>query len=389
MLLKELNTLEGEELKIFLRSKKAELIEEKKSSLKIADTLTASPIIKANESLKKSSDDLEDGSFLVKVVANATNFLDSHMDVIIPGAYSKSIAARGTSIPHIADHKHESTAHVGDVEKVYTENLSVKDLGYATDGKIEVLIFETRIREDYNEDVYKFYKAGKINQHSIGLTYTELKLALNSSVEEDKTEKEIWDKYYPSIINKELVDKKGYFWAVEEIDVRENSAVLFGANSLTPTLSISKNAFTQQPHITKTTNKGVTMTIEELQAEVIRLSAENSQLKGSQDLAVKSAVKAEQERILGIQKAAETFGIKNDISKFIKMNTDVDSCVAMFEVIKENTQIANGSPKADGVEASLSDKTVADISAKPTGLEETLKGFEALAKATNMFEGVK
>ena len=131
------------------------------------------------------------------------------------------------------------------------------------------------------------------------------------------------------------------------------------------------------------------MTIEELQAEVIRLSAENSQLKGSQDLAVKSAVKAEQERILGIQKAAETFGIKNDISKFIKMNTDVDSCVAMFEAIKENTQIANGSPKADGVEVSLSDATVTNTSAKPTGLEETLKGFEALAKATNMFEGVK
>lgn len=379
MLLKQLNSLEGESLKDFLKENKEALIAEKCAQVKYTDALSSVPHVKSPETLKKSSDSEEKDSFLVKVVANTANFMDSHSDVILSGAYTKSIETRGITIPHIADHKHESTAHVGDVEKVYVENLDAAAFGFS--GQTEALIFETRIRKDYNEQVFNFYKAGKITQHSIGLTYTKLRLALNSSVEDDKAEKEVWDKYYPSILNKELADKKGYFWAVEEIDVRENSAVLFGSNALTPTLSITKNE-----SLTSSINKGVIMTIEELQAEIIRLSAENSQLKSAQDLAVKTAVKTEQERILGIYKAAETFSIKSDITKFIKMNTDVDSCVAMFEAIKESTQLQNPSPKADGLDASLSETTVDD---QDSGLTATLKGFEALNKSTSIFEGVR
>ena len=96
---------------------------------------------------------------------------------------------------------------------------------------------DTLVRADYNDKVYAFYKAQKINQHSIGLRYVDIQLALNSQVEDDQEEYAVWQKYYPSIINKEVVDKKGYFWAVTEADILENSCVLFGANSLTPTRS--------------------------------------------------------------------------------------------------------------------------------------------------------
>ena len=395
-MLEKLNNLEQKELFETLRTKKAELIAEKKGKVKFTDTLVHSVV--PVESQKKSStkgldsSSEDSGSLDVTVVCNTAWFCDSDMDVITDKAYDKSIAARGTSIPHIADHIHESTSHVGDVKAVYTKKVRCKDLGLDIEGETTALLMDSTIRKDYNEQVYTFYKAGKINQHSIGLTYGELDLALNSQVEEDAAAYALWQKYYPQILNKELVDKRGYFWIVPEIDVRENSCVLFGANALTPTLSTE-----QKSEVLSAKNKGsnfvnvkqgVNMTVEELQAEVIRLSAENSQLKGSQETAVKAAVKAEQERILGIQKSAETFGIKSDISKFIKMNADVDACTAMFEAIKEASQISNPSPEGDI--AGAADKSNTKSQEEVTdGMVATLKGFEELAKAQSIFAGVK
>lgn len=48
--------------------------------------------------------------------------------------------------------------------------------------------------------------------------------------------KENFDKYYPDVVNKEDVDKQGYFWAVLEAKLKEGSAVLMGSNWVTPTL---------------------------------------------------------------------------------------------------------------------------------------------------------
>jgi hypothetical protein len=58
-------------------------------------------------------------------------------------------------------------------------------------------------------------------------------------MEDDKQYKENWDKYYPQVINKDLVDKYGYFFAVVEAKILENSCVLFGANENTGVYSTS------------------------------------------------------------------------------------------------------------------------------------------------------
>ena len=50
---------------------------------------------------------------------------------------------------------------------------------------------------------------------------------------------------YDSIINKEKIDKSGYFWYVTEIKLFEISAVLFGSNELTPTVATQKEV--EQP----------------------------------------------------------------------------------------------------------------------------------------------
>jgi hypothetical protein len=39
------------------------------------------------------------------------------------------------------------------------------------------------------------------------------------------------------VINKEKIDKAGYFWIVPEMRLYENSAVLFGSNEITPDIT--------------------------------------------------------------------------------------------------------------------------------------------------------
>ena len=94
--------------------------------------------------------------------------------------------------------------------------------------------------------MFQLYKDEAVDQHSIGMQYMQLVLCVNDP--EYKEEFADWEKYYPLVINKEKVDRAGYFWYVTEIKLYEISAVLFGSNELTPTVSTEKdNQDIQQP----------------------------------------------------------------------------------------------------------------------------------------------
>jgi hypothetical protein len=82
----------------------------------------------------------------------------------------------------------------------------------------------------------KQYANGWVKNHSVGMRYVNLELAINSEAEYDKEYKERWDKYYPIVANKELADERGYMWIVSEAKIVEGSAVVMGSNSATPTL---------------------------------------------------------------------------------------------------------------------------------------------------------
>lgn len=235
--------LKGKALFKFLTENKSNLIAAKKASLKSTDTLICQPSIltvgktAANKEAGNTADDLEEGVIKVKVVGNAAWWCDSQLDVLTDTCYDKSIKEKGILIPHIADHVHVSTNHVGDVKAVYTQKISLKDLGLAMNGSTTCFIMETNVREDYNEDTYKFYKNGKINQHSIGLIYVSIGMCINDK--DYLPEFELWKKYYDKVINKDVIDQRGYFWIVPEIKIMENSCVLFGANELTPTIEVT------------------------------------------------------------------------------------------------------------------------------------------------------
>lgn len=252
--------LRGKELSQFLINNKGELIKQKKAALKWSEPVTADAIIleaikeHGTKDAKAPADTpAGQGQLNVKVVANAAWWCDSQMDVLTDKSYDRSVKQRGAMIPHIADHKWLSTAHVGDVKSVYTQLINLRELGFDAPGKTTALIFETLIREDYNAEVYKFYKRGKINQHSIGLQYFSIDLAIN----DPDCEKEIdfWNKYIDKIVNKDYVTEVGYFWLISDIKVMENSCVLFGANALTPTLEMDEilSDIPDDPH--KSTHK--------------------------------------------------------------------------------------------------------------------------------------
>jgi hypothetical protein len=86
--------------------------------------------------------------------------------------------------------------------------------------------------------MFEQYAKGYVKEHSVGMRYVKLELAINSDNKWDVEEKEVWDKYYPEIANKEVADERGYFWAVTEAKIVEGSAVVKGSNYATPTISI-------------------------------------------------------------------------------------------------------------------------------------------------------
>lgn len=240
-----IDDLNGDELFAYLKANKKSLIAQKKAELKFSEPVTHRADIKKvsskqSETSKKSdsTDGSEDetGIVNVKVVCNTAWFIDSHRDVIIDTAYDNSIKQKGISIPHLHDHEYSCTAHIGDVKKVYKQQIQLKELGLMQSGSATALVMETAVREDFNDEIFKFYSIGKINQHSIGFRCLDIRMAINSEYVGDKEEKAAWDEFYPRIINKEKADERGYFWVIADMDLLENSCVLFGANPLTPTL---------------------------------------------------------------------------------------------------------------------------------------------------------
>jgi len=245
--------LKGPALTEFLLENKSALIAQKKAMpVKFCDAVSYVPdlivdkngkIIKASNSVKA---DVEDsGVIRVKVVANTSLWCDSQMDVLLLDSAKKSIRERKGLIPHLHDHIYSIEAELGIVKGIYYQDIPLSELGLTKPGNAQCLIFESDIYKSDNERIYNKYKAGRIKQHSIGLQYVKLELAIND--EESEKEFDFWNKYINQVINPEVPMERGFFWVVPEYKLLENSAVLFGSNILTPTLSVGEESNKSKP----------------------------------------------------------------------------------------------------------------------------------------------
>ena len=168
------------------------------------------------------------------------------MDVLTKGSAKKTISDKGASnkslMYHLKNHNHSTDGIVGGEVMASTEMVDLSQFNMKSDiKKAEALMVSSIVKKKYDSKVYELYLDDEVKQHSIGLKYIKIYLCVNSEEEDYVMEKENWDKYYNEVINKEKVDSKGYFWAVTEYKLLENSCVLWGSNELTTVQDIDKS----------------------------------------------------------------------------------------------------------------------------------------------------
>lgn len=165
--------------------------------------------MKTYYSIKTATDsvlDVDDASRRVKTILNRANYKDFDNDVIAKSAFDKTIRERGPQgknlIWHLTDHNASLKTAVGKFKEIYMEG--------------DNLIGVTDIpNTSWGNDVLEFYKTGHINQHSIGF----------KSVQSEKQKDASFGEYN----------------FIKETMLFEGSAVLWGANDATPTLSVGKS----------------------------------------------------------------------------------------------------------------------------------------------------
>lgn len=151
--------------------------------------------------------DVDDTSRRVKTAWNKLGVLDLDKDIIEMTAADKTIKERGPKganlIWHLTDHRASLKDAVGKPSEIGVENnylFAVTDIPTTT----------------WGNDVLEFYKSKAINQHSIGF----------------------------STIKREVFNDNDYatrYTVIKEIKLYEGSAVLWGANPYTPTLTVGKS----------------------------------------------------------------------------------------------------------------------------------------------------
>jgi len=202
----------------------------KKKAIKLCDGMESRSIKGVSAIIK--SDNTNGGALVKTIIGNTYNWMDSHGDVHVGNTFKKSIS-ENKNIFHLHDHEFKLTAKVGEFQSIVEHEVAWRDLGVNKDGNTIILAGTSEIRKDYNAQIYNEYKANKINQHSVGMYYVKLELAINSNDVEDLKEKAAWDSYIDRLGNPERAEKEGYFWAVKEAKLSEISAVLLGSNELT------------------------------------------------------------------------------------------------------------------------------------------------------------
>lgn len=226
-----------------LKENKGILITQKKNIIKHAD-----PVFVQVESQKQEEESqkqeanseqptAESERLRVKIIINTTNLIDSHDDLHTKGIWTKSVQEQ-RNILLLQEHKMAFDKIISDKVNASVKEMNWQELGLGFVGTTEALTFEAEIDKERNPFMFEQYRKGYVKEHSVGMRYVKMALAINSEDKYYREEKEIWDKYYSEVANKSVADENGYFWVVTEAKIIEGSAVVKGSNPATPTLSV-------------------------------------------------------------------------------------------------------------------------------------------------------
>lgn len=193
---------------------------------------------------KSEAQQVEDTGLLeVKAVINTTMIMDSHDDVHIDGIWDKSLE-RNSDLIHAQEHKANQFNMIiadGDDVVAETNKYTWNELGYDFKGETEALEFTSNVKKSRNGYMYDQYKSGYVTNHSVGMRYDKLDIAIND--DDYPAYKDLYEKYIDKIANKDYVESQGMFWAIFEATAIEGSAVPKGSNFVTPTRSVRAKYF--------------------------------------------------------------------------------------------------------------------------------------------------
>jgi hypothetical protein len=227
----------------YLKENKQLLIIEKKSIIKHADAISFCNVdfIEKDIAIKSvdKSNILNENELQIKVVINTTNLLDSHRDVHINGIWNKTLKDKQKAML-LKEHLLRFENIITNSATPSIKTMTWKSIGYNYEGSTQALIFDATIDKGRNKYMFEQYQKGYVDNHSVGMIYVNLSLAINSKDKYYEEEKSNWDKYIEDIANKETALEVGYFWAVTEAKLIEGSAVPLGSNFATPTLSVKE-----------------------------------------------------------------------------------------------------------------------------------------------------
>ncbi|WDF45258.1 hypothetical protein PQ459_10140 [Chryseobacterium sp. KACC 21268] len=198
------------------------------------------------EDLESDKEIIEKGVLKVKCIINATNILDSHCDLHVPGIWKKSLSEKKL-IYLCQEHDLSFKGIISDEVKAYTQTFTFTELGFPNyDGDCECLVFDATIHKDRNEYMYNQYLKGFVRNHSVKMGYVKEYFCVRdeyASGDASYTQYvENWNKFAPMCVNIEDLDTVNYFWAVTEAKIRdEGSAVVKGSCFTTPVIELSDN----------------------------------------------------------------------------------------------------------------------------------------------------
>lgn len=236
--------LEGKKLFDWLVQNKSLLINQKKSVVKHADAVSFYAPLIINDTntgvVKAEAAAIPDSATKLKVrsIINTTKLYDSHGDVHIDGLWNKSL--KETKDNYLVNqHDFSFEGIISDNVHAFAKTYTWKELNADYKGSTQALVYDSVLTKEDAGDMFDRYRKGKVKNHSVGMRYVKLFLAIND--DRYREEFDTWEKYFDDIANKDDVEAVGYFWAVTEAKNIEGSAVVRGSNFITPTESVAES----------------------------------------------------------------------------------------------------------------------------------------------------
>lgn len=208
--------------------KQIKMAEYKTNAHAIIDLITKKEFIPEIE-------DITSDIILVKTVINSTNIIDSHLDLHMADVWNKTVTDNPFTY-HLKQHEAKFESVISSKTKNYNEGSNFNELGLDIDFKTTVNINEFILPKKKMPYMFDSYIGGEVKQHSVGMLYVNIDMAYYD--EDSEKQMNFFNEMKEKAVNPEVADEFGYFWVVYEAKKREGSAVVFGSNSVTPTLYV-------------------------------------------------------------------------------------------------------------------------------------------------------